>query len=94
VQEALLLLFDNTGCQKDFEILDEITSPLFEKNIIDGEVDCFGEHEKKFYRKRNLDNESVIMSKIEKHQVESISKMSQGTLQEVFRECLYPFKSE
>lgn len=38
VQEALLLLFDNTGCQEDFEILDEIISPLFEKNILDGKL--------------------------------------------------------
>ncbi|EFE97796.1 Uncharacterised protein [Serratia odorifera] len=64
---------------------------FFDKLI---EADCFGEHEKKFYRKRNLDNESVIMNKIEKYQDESISKMSQDTLQEVFRECLHPFKSE
>lgn len=34
VQDALLLLFDNTGCQEDFEILDEIISPLFEKKFL------------------------------------------------------------
>ncbi|WP_228007960.1 hypothetical protein [Citrobacter sp. BDA59-3] len=38
VQDALLLLFDNTGCQEDFEILDEIISPLFEKNILDDKL--------------------------------------------------------
>ncbi|MDU7195733.1 MULTISPECIES: hypothetical protein [Phytobacter] len=38
VQNALLLLFDNTGCQEDFEILDEIISPLFEKNILDDKL--------------------------------------------------------
>ncbi|WP_097447717.1 hypothetical protein, partial [Escherichia coli] len=34
-QTALLLLFDNTGCQDDFEILNEIITPLFENNILD-----------------------------------------------------------
>lgn len=37
-QDALLLLFDNTGCQEDFEILDEIIPPLLEKNILDGKL--------------------------------------------------------
>lgn len=64
---------------------------FFDKLI---EADFFGEHEKKFYRKRNLDNESFIINKIEKYQNKSISRMNQDTLQEVFRECLYPFKSE
>lgn len=35
VQNALLLLFENTGCQEDFEILNEIITPLFENNILD-----------------------------------------------------------
>lgn len=38
VQEALLLLFNNTGCQEDFEILNEIITPLFEKNILDNQL--------------------------------------------------------
>ena len=35
VQNALLLVFENTGCQEDFEILNEIITPLFENNILD-----------------------------------------------------------
>ncbi|QNQ22629.1 hypothetical protein HF650_01465 [Kosakonia sp. SMBL-WEM22] len=35
VQDALLLLFGNTGCREDFEIFNEIITPLFEKNILD-----------------------------------------------------------
>lgn len=35
MQNALLLLFENTGCQEDFEILNEIITPLFENNILD-----------------------------------------------------------
>ena len=38
VQDALLLLFDNTGCQEDFEIFNEIITPLFEKNILDNKL--------------------------------------------------------
>ncbi|MGD8164528.1 hypothetical protein [Pantoea sp. FN0307] len=64
---------------------------FFDKLI---EVDYLGEYEREYYSKRNLDNESVIMNKIERYQNESINKMSQDTLQEVFRECLYPFTSK
>ncbi|MDC9598099.1 hypothetical protein [Xenorhabdus anantnagensis] len=35
--DALFLLFDNTGCQEDVEILNEIISPLFDKKIINDE---------------------------------------------------------
>lgn len=64
---------------------------FFDKLI---EVDYLGEYEREYYSKRNLVNESVIMNKIERYQNESINKMSQDTLQEVFRECLYPFAAK
>lgn len=64
---------------------------FFDKLI---EADYLGEYEKKFYSKRNLDNEVIVMSKIKAHEDESINKMSEDTLQEVFKECLHPFKSE
>ncbi|MDE9438000.1 hypothetical protein KKI95_19360 [Xenorhabdus bovienii] len=38
IDKALFLLFDNTGCQEDFEILNEIISPLFDKKIINKEL--------------------------------------------------------
>ncbi|AOR64125.1 hypothetical protein [Pectobacterium wasabiae] len=38
VEEAFKLLLDNTGCQEDFEILEEILSPVFKKKVIDNEL--------------------------------------------------------
>ncbi|WP_036646548.1 hypothetical protein [Pantoea sp. A4] len=35
VQDALFFIFENTGCKEDFEILDEIISPLLKNNILD-----------------------------------------------------------
>jgi hypothetical protein len=38
IEKALFLLFDNTGCQEDFEILNEIILPLVDKKIITKEL--------------------------------------------------------
>ncbi|WP_409307526.1 hypothetical protein [Pectobacterium sp. B1J-3] len=38
VENALKLLLNNTGCQEDFEILEEILRPVIEKDIIDKEL--------------------------------------------------------
>ncbi|MDC9614742.1 hypothetical protein PSI19_12890 [Xenorhabdus khoisanae] len=38
IDKAFLLLFDNTGCQEDFEILNEIITPLVDKKIITKEL--------------------------------------------------------
>ncbi|AYH04834.1 hypothetical protein EXT68_19700 [Pectobacterium parmentieri] len=38
VEKALKLLLDNTGCQEDFDILEEIISPVLKNKIIDSEL--------------------------------------------------------
>ncbi|CDH26418.1 hypothetical protein [Xenorhabdus bovienii] len=38
IDKALLLLFDNTGCQEDFEILNEVIYPLLDEKIITKEL--------------------------------------------------------
>lgn len=38
IGKGLELLFDNTGCQEDYEILNEIIAPLFEDNILSPEL--------------------------------------------------------
>ncbi|MDE9539476.1 hypothetical protein [Xenorhabdus bovienii] len=38
IDKALFLLFDNTGCQEDLEILNEIFNPLIDKKIITKEL--------------------------------------------------------
>ncbi|PHM53891.1 hypothetical protein [Xenorhabdus sp. KK7.4] len=38
IDRALFLLFDNTGCQEDLEILNEIVSPLLDNGIITKEL--------------------------------------------------------
>lgn len=38
IDEALTLIFHNTGCHIDCEILDEIMLPVIEKNIITQEL--------------------------------------------------------
>ncbi|MDC9821179.1 hypothetical protein LW347_16395 [Pectobacterium polonicum] len=35
VESAFKLLLDNTGCQEDFEILEEILRPVIDRGIID-----------------------------------------------------------
>ncbi|MEL7631839.1 hypothetical protein AAGW04_23010 [Pectobacterium aroidearum] len=38
VDSAFKVLLDNTGCQEDFEILEEIIRPIIEKKIIDKDL--------------------------------------------------------
>lgn len=38
IDEALALIFHNTGCHIDYEILDEIMLPVIEQNIITPEL--------------------------------------------------------
>ncbi|PHM30065.1 hypothetical protein [Xenorhabdus innexi] len=38
IDKSFFLLFDNTGCQEDFEILNEIITPLVDKKIITKEL--------------------------------------------------------
>ncbi|MDG0803659.1 hypothetical protein [Pectobacterium polaris] len=38
VERAFKLLLDNTGCQEDFEILEEVLSPVLEGDMIDREL--------------------------------------------------------
>ncbi|CCW31134.1 conserved hypothetical protein [Xenorhabdus nematophila F1] len=64
---------------------------FFEKLV---EVDCFKEAAKAFYNERNIDNEKFIMHKINVEQERSINKLNSETLKEIFKEALYPFKTE
>lgn len=38
IDKAFKLLFENTGCQEDLEIIREILFPIFEKKILDDEL--------------------------------------------------------
>lgn len=38
VDSAFKVLLDNTGCQEDFEIMEEILRPVIEKKIIDKDL--------------------------------------------------------
>lgn len=62
---------------------------FFDKLI---DVDYLGEYEREFYNIRNSDNEAAIMKKINKYQNNSLSKMSDDGISEVFKQCLHPFK--
>jgi len=55
-------------------------------------IDYLGDFERKFYDIPNPDNEIAVTNKINKYQHDSLNKMSDETMREVFKQCLHPFK--
>ncbi|HEB0100866.1 hypothetical protein IHE78_04725 [Serratia marcescens] len=87
-----LIMYVKFSCD-DVESLEyagsyEINS-FFDKLIA---IDYLEEFERKFYDIQNPDNEIAVMSKINKYQHDSLNKMSDKTMREVFKQCLHPFK--
>lgn len=55
------------------------------------DVDYLGDYAREFYSKRNPDNEKAVMDKIKISESESMNKMDEGTMHELFKACMYPF---
>ncbi|MCW7550974.1 hypothetical protein OO184_24360 [Photorhabdus sp. APURE] len=89
-----LILYVKFTCEESESL--EYASSYSINNFFDKliEVDSFKEAAKAFYNERNIDNEKFVMHKIKAEQENSINKMDDEILKEVFKESLYPFKTE
>ncbi|MCS3405913.1 hypothetical protein [Serratia sp. AKBS12] len=89
-----LIMYVKFSCDDTESLLyagsDSINS--FLDKILD--VDYLGDYAREFYSKRNPDNEKAVMDKIERSESESISKMDEETMHELFKACIYPFSTK